>query len=46
MPTEYSTSTKGKSYDEAYFEGLSNSAEEPDHSGGLDMIKIAVEARG
>jgi len=29
-----------ESYDEAYFESLSKSAEEPDHPGGLDMIKL------
>ena len=29
-----------KSYDEAYFESLSRSAEEPDHPRGLDMIKL------
>ena len=27
-----------KSYDEAYFESLSKSAEEPENTGGLDMI--------
>jgi hypothetical protein len=29
-----------ESYDEAYFESLSKSAEEPDHPRGLDMIKL------
>ena len=40
MPTEYSISTRGESYDEAYFESLSKSAEEPEDPGGLDMIKL------
>jgi hypothetical protein len=29
-----------ESYDEAYFESLSKSAEEPENAGGLDMIKL------
>ena len=30
-----------KSYDEAYFESLSKSAEEPENARGLDMIKLS-----
>jgi hypothetical protein len=30
---------RAKSYDEAYFESSSKSAEEPENAGGLDMIK-------
>jgi len=37
-----SISTRGQSFDEAYFESLSKSAEEPDHTRGLDMIKQAL----
>ena len=36
---------EGRSYDEAYFESLSKSAEEPDHPRGLDMIKLPWAAR-
>ena len=41
MPTEYSTSTKAKSYDEAYCKGLSESAKEPDNPRDLDVIRLA-----
>jgi hypothetical protein len=37
---------RAKSYDKAYFESLSKSAEEPDHTRGLDMIKFAAETGG
>ena len=35
---DYSISMRGQEL--AYFESLSKSAEEPDHPGGLDMIKL------
>ncbi len=40
MPIKCSISTRAKSYDEAYFESLSKSAEKPDNAGCLDMIKL------
>jgi len=39
MPIEYSTSTKGRGHHQGLYQRPSESAEEPDHPGGLDMVR-------